>query len=212
MAIDVTTVAFTQAQKDAAADKTNSAERISSLFGAVTTNVDASMNEVEAQINTNTDDITANTNSITTLNADAATTGSIDSKIAAAKLALGTNCSAADAAARDALTGLTVGDVIHTVDAGDGKWIKHEVVSIADGDTGDTATLEIIMDEDVYLNAQSAASIKSAYESNADTNAYTDAEVTKMGHITVTADIDLDNLADPSVALSLGTDAQWGVE
>jgi hypothetical protein len=36
------------------------------------------------------------------------------------------------------------------------------------------------MDEDVYLNAISASAIKSSYESNADTNAFTDALKTKL--------------------------------
>ncbi len=38
----------------------------------------------------------------------------------------------------------------------------------------------------------SAASIKTQYESNSDTNAYTDAEKTKVGHISVTQAVDLD--------------------
>jgi hypothetical protein len=36
------------------------------------------------------------------------------------------------------------------------------------------------MDEDVYLNAISASAIKSSYESNADTNAFTDSLKTKL--------------------------------
>jgi len=39
-----------------------------------------------------------------------------------------------------------------------------------------------------------AASIKSQYESNADTNAYTNAEKTKVGHISITQAVDLDTL------------------
>ncbi len=38
------------------------------------------------------------------------------------------------------------------------------------------------------------ASIKTQYESNADTNAYTDAEKTTVGHITVTGAVDLDQI------------------
>jgi hypothetical protein len=36
------------------------------------------------------------------------------------------------------------------------------------------------MDQDIFLNALSAADVKSAYESNADTNAFTDALKTKL--------------------------------
>lgn len=39
-----------------------------------------------------------------------------------------------------------------------------------------------------------AASIKTAYESNSNTNAYTDADQTKVGHITITQAVDLDTL------------------
>ena len=41
---------------------------------------------------------------------------------------------------------------------------------------------------------QSDAEIKTAYENNADTNAYTDAEQTKVGHVSVTQAVDLDVL------------------
>jgi hypothetical protein len=36
------------------------------------------------------------------------------------------------------------------------------------------------MDQDIFLNALSAADVKAAYESNADTNAFTDALKTKL--------------------------------
>lgn len=97
-----------------------------------------------------------------------------DAEIDAAKLALGTNYSVADITARDALTGLTVGDLIFVTDDGDTKWAQYKVTAITDGD-GSTSTFEKIMDEDIYLNAISASAIKTAYESNADTNALTDA-------------------------------------
>jgi hypothetical protein len=40
----------------------------------------------------------------------------------------------------------------------------------------------------------SDAEIKTAYENNADTNAFTDAEKTKLGYIAVTGSVDLDNV------------------
>jgi hypothetical protein len=93
----------------------------------------------------------------------------VTAKIDAAKLALGTNYSVADIAARDALTGLTVGDNVFVLDDGDTKWAIYKVTAIG------TIVFEKIMDEDVYLNAQSASAIKSTYESNSDTNAFNDA-------------------------------------
>jgi len=39
------------------------------------------------------------------------------------------------------------------------------------------------MAEDVFLNALSASDIKAAYESNPDTNAFTDAEQSKLGNV-----------------------------
>lgn len=97
--------------------------------------------------------------------------------ILAAQLALGTNYTVADNTARLALTGLTVGDKVFVSDDGDGKWAQYWVTAVTDG-LGSTSTFEVVMDEDTYLNANTAASIKAAYESNLDTNAYTDAEKT----------------------------------
>jgi hypothetical protein len=105
-----------------------------------------------------------------------------DAQIDAAKLALGTNFAVADIATRDALTGLTVGDLIFVTDDGDSKWAQYKVVAVTDGD-GSTSTYEKIMDEDVYLNAVSASAVKTAYESNADTNAFTDALLSKLNAI-----------------------------
>ena len=61
-----------------------------------------------------------------------------------------------------------------------------------------------------------AASIKTSYESNADTNAYTDAELAKVGYISVSQAVDLDTMesnivtnngkdTNVSTALELGT-------
>ena len=115
------------------------------------------------------------------------------SEITAAGLALGTNYSVANHTAKNALTALTVPDKVFVTDDGDGKWAQYIVTAITDGD-GDTSTYEVIMDEDIYLNANTAASIKTTYESNTDTNAFTNAEQTKVGHIAVTQAVDLDDL------------------
>lgn len=95
-------------------------------------------------------------------------------------LSLGTSTSVADIAERDTLVNLTVSDTVFVTDNGDGKWARYIVTSTVDG-TGANSTWAVIMDEDVYLNANSAAEIKTAYESNADTNALTDSEKTALG-------------------------------
>lgn len=87
-----------------------------------------------------------------------------------AALNLGTNYMAADNAAKALLTGLTEGDKVFVTDDGDGKWAHYITTTVTDGQ-GSTSTFEVIMDEDTYLNANTASGIKSAYESNADTNA-----------------------------------------
>lgn len=51
---------------------------------------------------------------------------------------------------------------------------------------------------------QTGAEIKSAYEAEANTNAYTDAEVTKLGHISVTQAVDLDQMETDIAALANG--------
>lgn len=67
------------------------------------------------------------------------------------------------------------------------------VSTITDGN-GSTSEYVKIADEDLFTNAMSAAAIKTAYESNADTNAFTDAEKSKLGHIAVTQAVDLDTM------------------
>ena len=51
---------------------------------------------------------------------------------------------------------------------------------------------------------QTGAEIKSLYEAESDTNAYTDAEQTKVGHISVTQAVDLDQMETDIAALANG--------
>ena len=102
--------------------------------------------------------------------------------------------SVATLAERDALTGLKISDRIFVADDGDGKWALYLVTAITDG-AGSTSSYQKIADEDLFTNAISAAAIKASYESNSNTNAFTDAEQTKVGHLTVTQAIDLDATA-----------------
>ena len=118
----------------------------------------------------------------------------VESAITQAGLNLGTNFTADDAA--DASTkflagSLSVGDNIFIKDDTDTKWAIYKVIEITDG-AYSTSTLEKIMDEDVYLNAQSASAIKATYESNADTNAYADADKAKVDFVSITKSVDLD--------------------
>ena len=129
-------------------------------------------------------------------NLDVYSKSEVTTAINNASLSLGTNFAAADAAAAGTTFTagiLSIGDNIFLTDDGDTKWAIYQVTAVTDGAYG-TSTLEKIMDEDVYLNAQSAAAIKSAYESNLNTNAFTDAAETKVGFISVTGAIDLDKV------------------
>ena len=92
-----------------------------------------------------------------------------------AKISLGTSFVVDDIASRNSLINLTVGDRIHVNDDGDGHWSQYLVEATVDG-TGSNSTFVKVMDEDTYLNANTKEAIKQVYESNPDTNAYTDAE------------------------------------
>lgn len=99
----------------------------------------------------------------------------------------------ADLTARAALTGLKVTDRVFVTNDGDSKWALYIVTAVTTG-TGSTSTFVKIADEDILTNALTAAGIKSAYESNANTNAYTDADKAKVAHIAVTQAVNLDTM------------------
>lgn len=96
-------------------------------------------------------------------------------------------------AERDALTGLKVSDRIFVSNDGDGKWGMYIVTAVTNGN-GSTSTFEKVADEDAFSNALTKEAIKSSYESNANTNAFTDSEKTKVGHLTVTQAVNLDTI------------------
>lgn len=96
-------------------------------------------------------------------------------------------------AERDALTGLKVSDRVFVSNDGDGKWGLYIVTAVTNGN-GSTSTFEKVADEDAFSNALTKEAIKSSYESNANTNTFTDAEKTKVGHITVTQAVNLDTI------------------
>ncbi|AEH03591.1 tail fiber protein [Pseudomonas phage PhiPA3] len=120
----------------------------------------------------------------------------IEALIDAAKLAGGVSYDVATIAARDALTGLTTADRVWVADDGDTKWAIYKPTAV-DGTGKGTAWLKLY-DEDALTNSLTAAGIKAAYESNDDTNAFTDAEKAKLAYITVAAAVDLAALAKSS--------------
>ncbi len=125
-------------------------------------------------------------------NLDVNSTSEIDDKIHAAELAMGTNYDVEDIDARDALTDLDVADRVFVQNDGDDKWALYKVQAVDDDGKGTNWTK--LSDQDSLENSISADSIKSAYESNDDTNAYTDAELAKVGFVTVTEAVDLDKV------------------
>lgn len=99
----------------------------------------------------------------------------------------------ADNSARNALTGLKVTDRVFVNDDGDGKWALYIVTAVTTG-TGSTSTYKKIADEDLFSNALTAAAVKAAYESNADTYAFNGTHKGKLDKITVTANVNLDTV------------------
>ena len=101
--------------------------------------------------------------------------------------------SVATITARGALTGLKVADRVFVSNDGDSKWALYMVTAITNG-AGSTSTFEKIADEDLFTNAISASAVKAAYEGNGNTNAFTDAEKSKVAHISVSQAVDLDSI------------------
>ncbi len=95
-----------------------------------------------------------------------------------------------DIAARDALTGLNVDDQVFVLDFnGSGHWARYRVQSTTDG-TGANSVFDLLIDE-TQIAPLNAAQVKALYESNSDTNAFTDAEQTKLGGIATGAQINV---------------------
>ncbi len=146
----------------------------------------ANLSEVLLKAN-NLSDLTNNGQARTNL--DVYNKAEVDAMISGAQ----NGFNVADIPARDALTGLLVSDRVFVEDDGDGKWALYLVTAITNGQ-GSTSTFQKVADQDLFDNAMTASAIKTAYESNADTNAFTDAEKAKLGFISVTQPVDLDNL------------------
>ena len=114
----------------------------------------------------------------------------------------------ADLTSRNALTGLKLTDRVFVNDDGDGKWALYIVTAITTG-TGSTSTFKKIADEDLFTNALTAAAVKAAYESNADTYAFNGAYKGKLDKITVAANVNLDTIKSTAdTALNNAANAQ----
>ena len=156
------------------------------------------INEVNANVNTLDNSVLKKTDNLLSLsnkslartNLDVYNKTETENLIHQAEINLGTNFSVATIAQRNTLTNLTIGDNVFVKDAGDGKWVIDRVTALI----GSVPTFERIMDQDVYLNAISKEAIKASYESNPDTNAYTNIDKTKVGYLSVTSAINLDKV------------------
>lgn len=106
--------------------------------------------------------------------------------IAVAGVALGTNFNVADITARDALQDLDLADRVTVQDAGAGKWAIFAPAVIEDGVVTDWM---LLFNQDKLEAELTAEGVKTLYESNADTNAFTDADVAKLGEALVAGDV-----------------------
>ena len=105
-----------------------------------------------------------------------------DNEIILAKTALGTNFVVDNIAERDALTDLTIGDNVFVNNAGNNRWAQFKVIN------DDPLTFTKIMDQTILINAIDGPGIKAAYESNEDTNAFTDerlSDLTALKNVTL---------------------------
>ncbi len=119
-------------------------------------------------------------------NLDVMSVTEVNEAIAVAGVALGTNFNVADIAARDALQDLDLADRVTVQDAGDGKWAIFAPAVIEDGVV---TSWMLLFNQDKLEAELTAEGVKQLYESNADTNAFTDADVVKLGEALVTGDM-----------------------
>lgn len=110
------------------------------------------------------------------------------------KLAIGTNYTVADIAARDALTDIDGHDRVLVQDDGTGGWALYKPDQI-DAATGAIGDWLLITSKTILSNIVTDEALRTYYLSNADTNAFTDSEQTKVGFLSVTKAIDLGDVA-----------------
>lgn len=90
----------------------------------------------------------------------------------------------ANIAARNAYNIPQLPFTLFVTDDGDGKWAKYQATT-----TGVGATFVKISDPDLLNAVMSASAIKASYESNADTNAFTNGLLSKLNAIEALADV-----------------------
>lgn len=179
--------------------RTTSIGALESLSTEAKSNLVAAINELvdnlggtgaaSLQKSANLSDLTDKAQARTNLEVMSAT--EVETAIEAAQLAMGSNHTVEDLTERDALDGLDGADRVLVKDDGDGKWAIYSPAAVLDGVVTEWVKL---MDQDALENAISAPALKASYESNPDTNAYTDSEKAKVGHLSVTAPVDLDDV------------------
>lgn len=190
-----------------ATEVTDRGTAITTVDGRITTEV-GTLNTTITNLDTatlkkasNLSDVASVATARTNLSIDSS--AEVDAKITAAQLALGTRFRTADITARDALAGLDLADSVFVTDDGDGKWAIYQPSAV--NGAGNGTAWDKLADQDSLTNSITAAGLKTAYESNADTNAYTDADKAKVGFVSVTAAIDLDKVIQSDELLTSAT-------
>lgn len=149
-------------------------------FGEVTitvdqTVIDGSTNPVSGEgVKTYVD------NEVTTLKDGVPSQGNTLNKIYQLIVASFSEITVADITARNAYNVIKLPTNVFVLDDGDGKWALYKATT-----TGTNATYVKLSDPDLLNAVMTASSIKIAYESNTDTNAFTDALKAKIDSITV---------------------------
>lgn len=162
-------------------------EAKSSLVAAVNEVAALAAEEVDlsgyVQIDNNLSEVDAE---VARENLDVLSTQEIQDAIELAQLAMGTNFTVADLTERDGLANLDAADRVLVKDDGDGKWAIYSPEAVVEGVVTEWVKL---YDQDALENSISGPAIKEAYESNEDTNAFTDAEKAKLLVALVAEDI-----------------------
>lgn len=106
----------------------------------------------------------------------------IKRSVATIKGLKGTNYTVANHSGRDVLDQLIIEDRVLVLDDGDGKWAIYGPGVINEGKGSNWVKM---MDQDVIDNGISPEAIKQSYESNDDTNAFTDDLKIKLEQVSV---------------------------
>jgi len=121
---------------------------------------------------------------ITVLKDGVASPGDTLQKLYNLILGLESGDAVADTTARNAYNIPYLPFTLFVIDDGDGKWAKYQATT-----TGVGATFVKLSDPDLLNAVMSNAAVKIAYESNADTNAFTNALLAKLNAIEALADV-----------------------